>query len=299
MIDQLNNMALKSNDLHEEVEFLIKDLIPKKMITMFYADGGMGKTWFSYAIAAYLCKHSFETVYYLDFDNPIVTLKERKIDELLIDKYPRLNYLQRSKVELTPLELIEGLSNKATAHAYNNMTFLIDSIRDVDDINDDKKAMRVMGLLKNIREAGGTVILVHHANKDGKNYQGSNNIKNSLDCMFKLTKLPSANSCLSVELETQKERGGVRDCAFSVDTENLELKALVLEDAKMSPEQKKFIEQIQAVLKKHPDGIKQGDLLAAIGSSSSDKTTKAKLDSFEDKYYKQEKQGNSKIYKKI
>ena len=74
MIDQLNNMALKSNDLHEEVEFLIKDLIPKKMITMFYADGGMGKTWFSYAIAAYLCKHSFETVYYLDFDNPIVTL---------------------------------------------------------------------------------------------------------------------------------------------------------------------------------------------------------------------------------
>lgn len=300
MIDVLKNMALNSDELHVDVEFLIDDFIPKKMITMFYADGGNGKTWLSYGVASYLCSNAVcKELYYLDFDNPIVTLKERNVDDLLIDRYPHLNYIQRSKLKVAPIELIKGLSDNAIAHAYDDMVFIIDSIRNLDYIKDDKKAMELMNMLMNIREAGATIILVHHANKDGKNYEGSNNIKNSLDCMFKLTKLPSPEGRLHLGLETKKERGGVKDCAFRVDTNTLELYPIELQEASMNIREKEFIESIKKILKQNPEGMLQGKLLAAIGSSSTDKTTKSMLDKFENRFYMKEEQGNRKIYKII
>lgn len=297
MIDALNEMALNSSELHEEVEFLIDDFLPKKMITMFYADGGNGKTWLSYAVASYVCDNRLcKAVYYLDFDNPIVTLKERNVDNLLINRYSNLKYIQRSKLQYSPIELISGLSEAAVAHAYDDMLFIIDSIRNLDDIKDDKKAMRLMEMLMNIREAGGTILLVHHANKDGKNYEGSNNIKNSLDCMFKLTKLPSSNGFINLGLDTKKERGGIKDCAFCVEIETLTLEPTELEVASMNIKETDFVEKIQKLLKQNLEGLNQTALLEGIGKSKDDKTVRAMLDKFEDRYYKKDKQGRKYIY---
>ena len=56
MIDFLDDMALTTEDLHRQTEFLIDDFLPKRMITMYYAKGGNAKTWLSYGVAAHLCK---------------------------------------------------------------------------------------------------------------------------------------------------------------------------------------------------------------------------------------------------
>ncbi|WP_201341740.1 hypothetical protein [Abyssogena phaseoliformis symbiont] len=58
----------------------------------------------------------------------------------------------------------------------------------------------------NLREAGATVVVPHHSNKDGKNYQGSNNIRNSVDNMYQLSKLPSEDGRLHLHLQVKKER---------------------------------------------------------------------------------------------
>lgn len=300
MIEILNNIALNGDELHQEVEFLIPNFLPKRMITMFYADGGHGKTWLSYGVSAYLCEHNLcKAVYYLDFDNGIVTLKERHVDDLLIDKHHKLKYIQRSKLDRQPIELIEGLSYKAVANAYEDMVFIIDSLRNLTNVNDDKKAMDLMSLLMSIREAGGTILLVHHANKDGKNYQGSNNIKNSLDCMFKLTKLPNQEGFLSLGLNVEKERSGVRDCAFTVQIDNLELKPIEYEIANMSMHENDFIKKVQTLLKQNPNGLNQTALLEGIGSAKDNKTDRATLERFEDKFYRKEKVGNKYIYSLI
>ncbi len=302
MIDFLDGIALTSDRLHRETEFLIPDFLPKRMITMYYADGGNAKTWLSYGVAAYICQHNLaKRVYYIDLDNPLDTLKDRKADDLLLQRFPQLKYIHRSDLEESPIELLEKLAHKDNSrhHAYEDMVLIIDSWRNITNIKNDEKAMYMMNLLMDIREAGMTVVGIAHSNKDGKNYEGSNNIKNSLDCMFKLTKLPSPEGRLHLGLETKKERGGVKDCAFRVDTNTLELYPIELQEASMNIREKEFIESIKKVLKQNPEGMLQGKLLAAIGSSSTDKTTKAMLNKFENRFYMKEEQGNRKIYKII
>ena len=65
----------------------------------------------------------------------------------------------------------------------------------------------------------------------------------------------------------------------------------------MTESEIEFVNKIQEVLKENKEGIKQGKLLEAIGSSSADKTTKAMLDKFIDKFYIYEENGNSKLFK--
>lgn len=66
--------------------------------------------------------------------------------------------------------------------------------------------MQCFTQIMNLREAGATVVVPHHSNKDGKNYQGSNNIRNSVDNMYQLSKLPSEDGRLHLHLQVKKER---------------------------------------------------------------------------------------------
>ena len=72
-------------------------------------------------------------------------------------------------------------------------------------VNNEAKIGLVMNLLKDIREAGGTILILGHSNKDGRNYQGSNAIRNSLDNMYQKKKRELAEG-VGVILEVRKER---------------------------------------------------------------------------------------------
>ena len=89
-----------------------------------------------------------------------------------------------AKSPLPPFELLRTLAENATANQFENMIFFVDSLRDFADVNNEAKIGLVMNLLKDIREAGGTILILGHSNKDGRNYQGSNAIRNSLDNMY-------------------------------------------------------------------------------------------------------------------
>ncbi|PLY06784.1 MAG: hypothetical protein C0625_08050 [Arcobacter sp.] len=303
MIDFLNEIALTSDKLHEEVEFLIDNFIPKGMITIFYSDGGNAKTWTAYGVAAHLIKNGLmDIVYYLDIDNPLPVIKQRCVDKLLIERFPNLKYIHRSELTTTPLELLEELARpeRCKNHAYKGMSMLIDSIRNLTDVKNDSKAMYMMDLMMTIRDAGMTFVCIAHSNKDAKNYEGSNNIKNSTDAMFKQRLLKSVmGKYVIVELVDTKERAGTKDCIFKIDTNTLEMTRADPITSKMSPTEDDFIKKIISTLARHKSGIKQGELLTAIGSNSADKTTRAMLDKFANEFYTYEEKGNSKIYKSL
>lgn len=192
----LKSSSLTKDSFNEKVEFLIEGFLVKQLITLIYADGGTGKSYMAFALAKKLCKEG-QRVFFIDYDNPVGVLKQRGVDRLLIESYENMNYIQRSTLELCGFELVLKLEENAVGKAYKDCVFILDSLRDFVDINNDNRINRLFGALKNLREAGATVIILHHSNKDGKNYQGSNHIRNSLDIMYHLLKRPSKENELN------------------------------------------------------------------------------------------------------
>ena len=293
----LNEFGLKEQHFNEEVEFLIDGFLPKKLITMYYADGGNGKSWLAGGIAKYLLDtDKIKTLIYIDFDNPVSILKERNINDLLIKRYKKLNYIQRSTLNISPFELIMKLEEHAFNKTYEDSVFIIDSLRNIVDVMHDGKVMRVMDVLMNMREAGATIVVLHHSNKDGKNYQGSNNIRNSIDCMYKLNKRPSSDDEINFLLEVKKERAGISNRAFCVKTKSLELKEMDFDIACMSEYELEFVDKVKKSLSMRKDGLNKTELLEATGHKKDDKTARDTLDKFTDKFWKAKKRGRSYVY---
>ena len=266
----LDDIALTPEKLDKQIEFLIPNFLAKRMITMYYADGGNGKSWLSLATAVYLCENNLaKKVYYLDLDNPLDELKNRNVEEMT-KTHPTLKYIHRSDLLETPLQTLEGLASKENSrgHAYEDIVFVIDSARNITNLKNDDRAMYFMDLLMDIREAGATIFFIAHSNKDGNNYEGSNNLKNSTDAMFKLKLHHKVNGkSLTLGLEAQKERAGVRDCAFEIDTITLKMTPADPLYAKMSYEEQNFVNRAKGILKENPEGLNKSKLLEALGHS--------------------------------
>jgi len=283
----LSEAQLNTLDFNENTEFLQPEFLAKNLITLIYADGGNGKSWLGFSLAK-LCAGLGQKTIYLDFDNPLSVLKERNINDLLVSQHSNLHYIQRSKCTLTPQELLVQLSEQAVSKAYNNCVFVIDSLRNFVNVNNDSQAMDALTQLMNLREAGATIIILHHSNKDGKNYQGSNHIRNSIDNMYQLEKLDSDANDLRLHLAVKKERASIADKAFSVNPQTLRINEIDITTATMSIEQEEFVQEIKAAIGTMPD-INKTALLEAVGRKKDDKTARSWLEKFDGTYWQSKK----------
>lgn len=298
MLHILTQSSLSEADFNERTEFIIDGFIAKRMITMVYADGGNGKSWLAFALAKY-CAERMTQVFYLDFDNPLSVLKERNVYDLLIASHPNLHYVSRSKCELEPFELLRALSDCATAHQFENMLFVIDSLRDFADLNNDAKIGAVMNMLKNIREAGGTIFILGHSNKDGRNYQGSNAIRNSLDNMFRLKKRElGGTDSVGVILEVKKERVAIVDKAFDINPKTLTLSEVDLIEAQATEQDIEFVSLIKNILLQDSQ-LNKTDLLNKAGFAKDDKSARARLEKYDGIYWQSTKRHTRIIYQLI
>lgn len=285
MFDFLLSQTLRQCDFEQKTEFLIPGFLAKNMITLVYADGGMGKSWLAFAVAK-ACSN-WQRVIYLDFDNPLNVLKDRGVQEKLIG-LRNIYYVQRSKTTMSGAEMLDALNEEAIGDAYADTLILVDSLRNMGDVMHDAKAMAVMDKFMNLREAGATIMILSHANKDGKNYQGSNNIRNSVDNMYRLKKVDAATNEIAFVLTPTKERAAINECAFSVRTADLTLQGIDVEAARMSADEMEFISQAKAAIAEQP-GINKKALLEVLGFEQDDKTARSKLDAGEGKHWQSSK----------
>lgn len=290
----LDESSLRANDFDKQHEFLIDRFLPSKLITMIYAAGGSGKTYLAYGIVKRLCEMGKE-LFYLDFDNPVNVLKERRCDELLINRYKNLRYIQRSTLKMQSHELIFELESSAIKGAYENCVFVLDSLTNFCDLFNDNRLMRLFDALKNMREADATIIILHHSNKNGKNYQGSACIRNAVDCMYKLSQKPSNDDELNFVLEVDKERAAIVDNAFNLNVETLELNELEKSIADMSEYEFEFTNKVMAILKAN-DSLIKTELLNAMGHEKDDKTARECLDKFDGRLWFSSKAGKTILY---
>lgn len=294
MLEFLNEFKLKKQDLNEKLEFLIPEFLIKKAITIIYANGGSGKSYLGAAVCKILCHDKkLKNIIYIDLDNPLNVLYERGLTELIFNE-DKFAYIHRSTLKATAYELLEAIESKAFAKSLENIVFVLDSLRNFADIDNDTKMMSLMSLLMNLRECGATIIALHHSTKDGRVFKGSNHIRNSADCMYYLQKVESLEECLNgfeVCLSVQKERAGIKDQAFYINTKDLSLKSIDLESAKISSKENSFIEKVTKLLENK--ALSTSEILAALDVSRSDNFSRNTLEKFKGVFWESELGGEN------
>lgn len=168
----LLSSLLKWNDilaLDVQTEYLLQNLIPKGSIILLFGRGGIGKTSLCLQIARAIAEglpygdlNTIKTpVYFIDFENPLSVLKQRAenighADNLYIwhlsgnPQPPRLD----TKDWILYKQLPAGL-------------LIFDTLRasHLSDENDSQDMAVVIARFKELREAGFTVLLLHHTPK--------------------------------------------------------------------------------------------------------------------------------------
>ncbi|EOI6145587.1 hypothetical protein ACMU5N_001381 [Campylobacter coli] len=272
-LDFLNEFKLKNKDLNEKLEFLIPDFLVKKAITIIYANGGSGKSYLSAAISKTLCKDArVKSIVYVDMDNPLNILNERGFGELILNE-SKFTYIHRSSLKTSAYELLEMIEGKGVAGSYEGVLFILDSLRNFADIDNDTKMMSLMSLLMNLRECGATIMALHHSTKDGRAFKGSNHIRNSSDCMYFLQKVANL------------EQG------FFINTKTLNIKNTDLQNAKISDKEEAFIEKVLKLLKEK--NLSTSEILLALDVSRSDNFSRNTLEKFKGIFWESELGGEN------
>ncbi len=290
------DMALKVEELNfEKTLFLIEGFLVSEAITMIYGPPSQGKTWFMLALSAKLAP-VMKKVFYIDFDNPKRQLKERGVDRI-IESYTNVKYFSKGGLKVSQSEFLSEIDKNAYGENYKGCLFFVDSTRDfVDNIHNDTQAKVFMQKMKNIRDAGGTVVLIHHASKSGRVIDGSGEFAKSADNVYELRQKARIDSVLQFALKVENDRDAIKDCGFSVDTQGLKLDVMDETIAKMSGYEEEFVNKAMEALKKNPDGLSKTEMLEATGHAKSDNSARDTLDKFVDKFWKCAKVKNRFIY---
>jgi archaellum biogenesis ATPase FlaH len=186
----LLSSLLKWNDIHNlniETEWLLDKLIPEGAITLLFGRGGIGKTSLAlqivYAIAqgqefaGLKTKQVFVT--FIDFENPLSVLKERitclgKTESVL---------LWHGICEPSPAKLDKGEEWKRFLDLPKGL-LVFDTLRAsfLGDENDSQDVAIVISRLKELRDKGYSILLLHHTPKSSDSiYKGSTAILDLVD----------------------------------------------------------------------------------------------------------------------
>ncbi|PIP98532.1 MAG: hypothetical protein COW76_20435 [Shewanella sp. CG18_big_fil_WC_8_21_14_2_50_42_11] len=285
MFESLRQYALTPDHFASDqtIEWLLPNCIAKETVTLLYAEGGQGKSFVTTALAQYALTNGMRCLY-LDYDNSKIAIAERGLQEKLIGYRKNIIYIHRSTTNLHASDMINNMHEGAVKDGYKDTLIVLDSLKNFFDLGNDNKANEAMKKITDLRDAGATIIIISHTNKSGSNYQGSNNIRDAVDAMYRIEKTESKEGELRVILNSEKERLPVKDTALSVKVSDLSLSLIDLTVARITEADRIFIGDIKSVIAKQP-GINKRDLLEEAGYSIDHKQMRTKLEQFEDLYW--------------
>ncbi len=300
MFDWEDGIVLTTEDFVSKKRLVyIENFIYSNAITLIYSAPKQGKTWLSYGIAKVISKHKdVKEVFYFDMDNPIEELKERGINESFT-QLPKIKYIVKSKLKTTPLGQLKRIAQGAGARAYENYIFFLDTTKDFVNMYATAQAEEFMNYAKDIRDAGGTVIILHHATKSGSTISGDAVFINSPDTVYELKQLKKENNTLSYSLNATHARGKAMDITCKINTKTLELELDRGEFGGMSEEEILFVQSIIGALKENEDGINRSNLLESIGRRRDDKGSFKLLERFTNKFWIIKTVRNQKVFRVI
>ena len=148
-------------------EYLFDNLLVKNEITMIAARSGIGKSLTTFAfVHMILLNNKISKVIYLDGDNGLTTIKERKVHHVKEKHGDNLIYLQGLKASEFNIVIKNLLKSNL-----DDILIVFDSIKNFmqgGDRDKNRDVSKVMEILKTLRNNGATVIFLHHSNKPSK-----------------------------------------------------------------------------------------------------------------------------------
>ncbi len=211
----LLSSLLKWNDilnLDVRTEYILEKLLPMCSIILLFGRGGIGKTsllmQIAWAIAKGLLFGNLQTrqtpVYYIDFENPLAVLKERvekigRAENLFV--WHISNQIQPPKLDSSGWELYKQLPPGL---------LIFDTFRaaHLSDENDSKPMSMIMGRLKELREMGFTIVLLHHTPRSNENtFKGSGAILDLCDHVLGLEEVKDGEGNIEFDSENLYKLG--------------------------------------------------------------------------------------------
>jgi len=291
----LDELAVSADELDSgKTEYLIDDFLVKEAITMIYGAASQGKTWFVYAITKFLTQNEMtKKIYYIDMDNPKRQLVSRGVDSKLLI-YEKVKYITKSSLKMSVDEFLSALKKKSYGRVFEDVVFIFDSTRDFVDVKVDRAAKEFMETMKALREAGATILLIHHATKNGRNIEGSAEFVRAADNVYELRQKLKKASNLHYSLTVENDRDPIKDKSFIVDTKSFTLSEGEDSFASLSREDEEFIKK---VLKAIESGYKsQTKILEFMGKKRDDKAARKKLDRYIGEFWVTKTEGRKKIF---
>lgn len=194
--------SLEISRLEINVEWVVKNLIPKESITLLHSIGGVGKSYLMYGIAKAVAEGEpffgldvmRIPVYYIDFENPLPEISDR------MKKIGGSEDLKIWHLGHEPMPVRFDAEGWEIYKAFPPGLFIIDSLRSSHllEENSSKDASLIMGRHKQIRALGNTIFLIHHENKVG-GYRGSTAWFDLSDHILKFSRVKSIGSDEDVE----------------------------------------------------------------------------------------------------
>jgi len=301
ILNSFCNRGLTNQDRPAEVEYIINGFLAKEVITLYFAPPKNGKSVLAFSLAKYVHENTTMRVQYFDFDNGVVALEDRGIFESLQD-LKRFDYVHPEKVIIEGKDILtELLKFTENGHKkFKNYFLIFDSTTDFTDVESSRSVKRFMLNLKKLRNAGATILLLHHMNKSEKGYEGSQVLISASDNIFKHSMVSETEK---LSLFTQKKEygrfKGVCDVGFSVSRGSYLLRLIPYETAVIDSDDQIVIDKALGVLKKG-DGIGQTSLLVAMKYNKADKRIIGILNKYLDRFWRIEKGlKNAKLYYKL
>lgn len=281
-------------------ETIIKDFLLEKSINIFFGPAGLGKTWLLFAISKYCTSKGYDVVY-LDSDNGIDTVKDRKYDLHIQQMGNKIHYINGDMLDsrddmnqiLTDIEDNSVIGYEKTIFILDSLSFFLNN-----DVYNEAKIDKMTAFAKKIRRAGGTVIFINHSTKDGKAMKGGGSLINALDEVYEISKNHDEDGILQFILTPSKYRMSVKKSAFIVDTETLSLESIDAQLASICDITQAFIDEVLEKLK--DENLSQNQLLEQLGYNKADKAKIKILNSYVGRFWNCSTGANrAKIYEAI
>jgi len=267
-------------------------------LTLLYSPPKQGKSWLAYGIAKTLSAgEEIKEIYYLDMDNSFSTMKERGFDVHLFT-VEGLTCMTKATIKDTALAKLSEIASYAKGNdAFEGVLFVIDTIKDFINFDSKTQATEFMHYLTQMRDAGATLLVLHHSNKNEKGISGNQAFINSSDNIYSLKQTNKEDGKLFFSLTVTHARGMVEDKNFSVDTQTLELLEEQDPSVMLDEYESAFVAKAKAALTKEPQGLNKSALLQKLGYRRDDKRHGRMLEQFVDTFWKVEKDRNIKTFK--
>lgn len=185
--------------LNITIEWAIDRLLPRQSITLLHGRGGIGKTWLSLIMADTINRGipfmGLDTesmpVVFVDFENSLPVLVDR-IKKIAIED---VLFWHNSNETLKPPKLDREGWNLYQQLPEGSL-LIFDTLRasQGQDENDSRHMAFILSRLKELRDVGFTILLLHHAPKSNdRTYKGSTAILDLADHVLSLHKVKKNN----------------------------------------------------------------------------------------------------------